>query len=163
MTKKIVEDATDDLSLDILESERARLFGVMRDHILDYLKHESGNGRWTERTEAEQRGTINRTEAFCRQSIREIVRAIAADGRKVMIGKLEQVTVKDGLKAVLQLSRSDEQRHHLVDAQGSEIMVVVSDAADFMGGEEVAITPDQQQFIDDDHPVFDNTAFGARG
>jgi hypothetical protein len=50
---------------------------------------------------------------------------------------------------VIKLARHDEMRHELVDAQGAEIMLVVSDAKAFMGADPIAVAPDQAEAFPD--------------
>jgi hypothetical protein len=109
-------------------------------------------------SEAEQRNVIYGLRAAVSEMIRNVVRTIAADGRKVIVAEIEKVEVKDGMKAVLSMSKRDENRMDLIDACGSSVLIVVADASQYMGGEDPKPEPDQTTLItdDDDKPVADS-------
>lgn len=119
------------------------LTGDIRDFILDRLRHEQSKRPWHERSEADQRDTIAQVEAACSRVVRPAIEAIAAQGRRAIRAHLESVTIKDGVKAVISLSKADEQRHALYDAQGFNVLIVVADADEFTGEREPAdVRPD---------------------
>jgi hypothetical protein len=65
-----------------------------------------------------------------------------------MRATVAQVAVKDGIKAQLELSKSDPMRHHLIDAQGMDVLLVVADAEPFIGERApVTVTPDQPDLL----------------
>src|SRR6185312_12283722 len=103
----------------------------IRDFILDRLRHEQSKRPWHERSEADQRQTVADVESAVSSMVQEAIEVIAAGGLKTIRATLEQVTVKDGIKATLNLSKFDENRHKLVDATGSTVMVVVADVEEF--------------------------------
>ena len=120
------------------------LSGDVRDFILDRLKHEQNKRPWHERSEAEQRDTVHAVEAHVTGLLRQAVELIAAQGRRTIRATLEAVTIKDGIKATVSLSKFDPQRHSLSDAQGASILIVVADPEEFQGERgPVEITPDQ--------------------
>jgi hypothetical protein len=126
------------------------LSGDMRDFILDRLRHEQNKRPWHERSEAEQRDTIHAVEAHVQSAIRQAVELIAAQGLKTMRATLEQVVVKDGLKATLTMSKHDESRHQLLDSTGATVLVVVADPEEFTGERApVAVKPDQSTMLGD--------------
>lgn len=70
---------------------------------------------------------------------------IASDGRICVQAELEQITVKDGIKGVIIMSKNDPHRHLIMDAQGKTVLLAVADAEDHMG--EIAAVrgePDQR-------------------
>ena len=120
------------------------LTGDLRDLILDTLQHEQAKRPWSERAEHDQRDTVARVEQAVTAWVRRAVELIVANGRQTIRATLEQVTVKEGIKATLTLSKFDAQRHALMDATGASVLVVVADPAAFEGEREaVAIVPDQ--------------------
>jgi hypothetical protein len=148
-----ISEETQDLASETLK-------GDLRDFVLDRIKHKPKV--WQQMTESEQRDLIHETESAVSDIIRRAVHIIAAEGRQAITATLEQVTVKDGIKAVATLSKHDPFRHELVDAQGKAILIVVADASAHMGQQEEA-KPDAdepQLPMDDDEPVFDNTENG---
>jgi hypothetical protein len=127
----------------VLASET--MAGDIRDFILDRLKHEHQPLPWNMRGEEDQKDTIARVASAVTALVRKAVQAIAADGRKVIKARLAQVTVKDGIKGVVEVMQSDPLRHQLIDATGLDILLVVSDASVFEGTRgDVPIDPDQK-------------------
>lgn len=125
------------------------LTGDVRDFILDRLKHEQNKRPWHERSEAEQRETVHAVEAAVQRVVRQAIELLASNGRPTIKATVEQVVIKEGIKAVLTLPRSSEQRHALADATGFTVLLVVADPANFTGEREpVAITPDQADLVD---------------
>lgn len=126
------------------------LTGDVRDFVLDRIRHEQDKRPWDQRSEAEQRDTIHRVETMARDLVVRAVELIAAEGRRTIKATLEQVTIKDGIKATVTLSKFDPQRHCLMDAQGASILIVVADADEFTGERaEVQVKPDQAELIGD--------------
>lgn len=137
------------ISSDTVDLAVQTLSGDIRDFILDRLRHEHSPVPWMSRSEAEQRDTIDSVTLAAERVVRETVRIIAGDGRKAMVGKLLQVTVKDGIKAQIELNRHDELRHELMDAEGMQVLLVVADVSAFIGERaEVKVKPDQHDWID---------------
>lgn len=155
-TETNVEPVTDDTE----EMAVGTLKGDIRDWLLDRLKQQQKP--WEQMSEAEQADLIAQAEMAAGDMVRRAVRMIAAEGRKVIVAQLEQVTVKDGIKAVVTLSKHDACRHDLVDAQGKDVLIVVADAGDYMGakGEAVPDADSPGLPLEDDKPVFDNTTQG---
>lgn len=136
-----VEEATVELASETLT-------GDLRDFILDRLRHEQSKRPWHERSEADQRDTVHQVESAVRDVVRRAVEIIAAGGLKTIKATIEQVTVKDGIKATLTMSKFDEHRHNLIDATGATVLVVVADPSDFTGEREpVEIKPDQAELV----------------
>jgi hypothetical protein len=142
------EDAYDEPAT--IEFAAETVTGDLRDFILDRLRHEQEKRPWHLRSESAQRDTVHEVEAAVGDAVRRVVELIASGGRPAIKAKLESVTVKDGIKAVLVLSRFDEQRHGLVDATGSAVLIVVADSAEFTGERAPAgIRPDQASLLGD--------------
>ncbi len=130
------------------------LTGDIRDLVLDTLRHEQDKRPWHLRSEAQQRETVSRVEQAAHAWVRRAVELIAAGGRRTIRATIEQVVIKDGIKAVLTMSKFDELRHNLVDAQGSSVLVVVAEPEQFEGERDpVAIKPDQPDMPFDATPV----------
>lgn len=121
------------------------LKGDVRDFLLDNLKHIGKP--WQQMGELEQEEQIDRATRAAETFVRKCVVTVAAKDQASMIGTLDSVTVKDGFKAVIKLSKTDKSRHELVDAQGQTVLIVVADAEQFSGEREPAkADPDQQDF-----------------
>lgn len=154
--KKEVSDNT-------LKLARETMTGDLRDCLLDFLKHEKNPLPWNMRTEDAQREAIEKCSRAAMAAVERAVSIIAADGRPTILATCDQVTVKDGIKAVVSLSKSDALRHELVDSQGKTVLIVVTDADRYEGEREPAVPqPNQPDLSDGDGPVFDNTDAGKR-
>lgn len=132
MAKKKETTTTGD---DILQQfGAATLVGDVRTFMLDRMK--SQPKLWRLMTQEEQSDEINATQEAAENMVRKAVELAAAKGRKMITATLESIAVKDGIKAVIKLSKMDEQRHELMDAQGHTVMLAVADAEEFMGEKE---------------------------
>ena len=82
------------------------------------------------------------------EQIRCVRREIAMRAH-VYARRVGQITVKDGIKAVLEVSQIAEQRHLLMDAVGCPVHVIIADATEFTAERApVPISPDQQSILD---------------
>lgn len=135
---------------------RETMKGDLRDLVLDLFKHRKKS--WQEMGEAEQREVASNTEMSIAHAIDKAVQIMAADGRQTILATLEQITIKDGIKAVAVLDKHSPYRHDLADAQGKEILIVVGGGDTYHGAaSEVEITKDEPSLPLDDKPVADNT------
>ena len=93
----------------------------------------------------------------------QVLARIEGRSRTILGRVVESVTVKDGIKAVLAVSRSSPQRHDLVDAQGSAVMIVIADAEPYTGGDKPKSQKDQRALAlnDTSKPVADSCAATA--
>jgi len=88
---------------------------------------------WPKLSQTKQDEVIERLRKRVITSVQTAVHLIASDGRVTIAAELEQVTIKDGIKAVLTMSKNDPNRHALTDAQGKSVLIAVADAEDHMG------------------------------
>ncbi|TCS98793.1 hypothetical protein EDC36_104217 [Tepidimonas ignava] len=99
---------------------------------------------WAAMSQAQQDEVIERLRRRVLAQVHEAVKAIAADGRVVVAGELEQITIKDGVKAVIKMSQASPHIHELYSSAGSTVLVVVADAKPYTQGmDEVKGEPDQ--------------------
>lgn len=125
------------------------LTGDLRDFILQRLRYEQSKLPWNKRSETEQLETVHQVEAAVRTAVGNAVELIASHGRAVIRATIETVTIKDGIKATLSMSKFDENRHMLADAQGGTVLLVLADADEFVGEQgAVEIIPDQPTMHD---------------
>ncbi len=118
------------------------LLGDLMSLVIEELK--AAPDVWQKLSESKQDAVIGRVHQRVREAVRQAVELIAANGRTAIPANLEQVTVKDTYKAVLTLSKTDPNRHELVDATGRAVVIVIADAEEFSGGAgEVKPDPDQ--------------------
>lgn len=125
------KDSKEKISEETVTLAAETLTGDIRDWFLDRLK--AYKKPWEAMTEDQQRAEIMSATEAATNFVREAVKIIASEGRKVMTGTLESVAIKDGIKAVLKFSKTDEQRHELADAQGQAVLLVVAGTEAFVG------------------------------
>lgn len=131
----------------VVDLAATTLTGDIRDFLLDRVK---GLGKpWAAMSEDEQSDQIHAAKEAAERIVRKACEIIASGGKKAMMGTLESVTVKDGIKAIVKLSKTDEQRHSLLDAQGHAVSMVFADAMPFTGERGPAEpTPTQGSLLD---------------
>lgn len=118
------------------ELAAATLTGDVRDAILDQIRNLQSP--WQKAPEAVQEAIIESISKTAEHLVRECVKLVASAGRKVITGNLDQIVVKDGIKAVVKLSKSDPYRHELMDSQGQAVLIVVADPEEFTGSKDDA-------------------------
>jgi hypothetical protein len=100
---------------------------------------------WAKLSEKKQNDVIDRLRDRVAAQIKMAVHVLASSGRTVVAGDLDQVTIKDGVKAVIKFSAAAPSLHELYDAQGKAVLVVVAGAADHTAGmDEVRGESDQR-------------------
>lgn len=136
-----VEQVSEPLPVDV-EIARETMLGDLMQVCLDEIK--AAPDVWPKLSQERQEDVIERVQNRVSTAVRGAVEILAAKGRIAIAATLEQVTVKDGIKAVVTLSRSDARRHDLIDACGQNLLLVVADATENMGGAN-AHKPDPDQ------------------
>ena len=114
----MTEPKTFELNSDSLVSD-------VRDVLLDMFR-----GRqkpWQQMTESEQTETAMQAETAARHLVREAVEIIVAKDRPTIKGILDSIKIKDGILAVVKVSKDNEHRHALTDCTGSTVMLMVAD------------------------------------
>ena len=103
------------------------MLGDLMSLTLDELKH--AQDCWPRLSQDEQDRVIERIEARTREAITHAVRIVATSGFVRLPATLESITVKDSIKAVLSLPKSDPNRHELFDRAGHVLTVVLADVS----------------------------------
>ncbi len=147
------DDARDEAALEAAIKSRelaaTTMTGDIRDFILNLLRHEQDKRPWNQRSAAEQTDAVHRVEAAVRQTVQTAIEQISSNGQKPIKATLAAVTIKDGIKGTIELSKFDVQRHNLCDAVGQTVLIVVADADAFTGERApVPIKPDQTDLED---------------
>ena len=148
MTKKKSEKVAEpQAAVDALEATAAEtMHGDLVNAVLDELRH--AQDVWQKLGEVEQQEVIDRVRNRTRSLIEQCVQLIAIQGFTRLRAKLDAITVKDGLKAVLTLSQYSESRHELIDAQGTTVFIVLADADVFIGSTDgIKADPDQGALV----------------
>lgn len=89
---------------------------------------------WPKMSQAKQDDIIDRLRDRVEYNIKMAVHLIASEGRTVVQGDLEQVTIKDGAKCVIKVGRGAESLHELYDSQGKAVLIVVADSQTHTSG-----------------------------
>lgn len=143
------DDNTNDLDEAALQIARKTLTGDIRDIILNDMKERKSNLPWNMRKEAEQNEVIAQVTKLADGIVTRAVRIVAAGGRKTISAHLKKISIQDDIQATLELSKSDESRHQLIDATGTHVLIVVADPEAFKGEKKaVFASKDQSDIID---------------
>lgn len=145
----------------VAEIAELTMRGDLVSALIDELK--AAPDCWQKMSQQQQDDTIWRITQRVDRNVAEAVRIIAADGRKVITSTLEQITAKDGIKAVCVLGKHDPNRHELLDSVGKAVLIVVADTEQYKGGDIPKGDADQPELdgIDADLPVADSTIAAA--
>lgn len=108
------------------------MLGDLMSAIIDEVK--AVEMPWHLTPKRDQEDLIERTENRVRAIVARVVEIIASGARPTITVTLDSVTVKDGIKAQVTMSRAAAQRHDLIDAQGSQVLLVVMNGVDYSGG-----------------------------
>lgn len=88
---------------------------------------------WPKLSQKKQDDIIERLRKRVMHKVQMATHLIASDGRICVQAELEQITVKDGIKGVIIMSKNDPNRHLIMDAQGKTVLLALADAEDHMG------------------------------
>lgn len=103
---------------------------------------------WVKLPEKKQNDILDRLRSRVDASVKMAVHLIAANGRTVVQGDLDKITIKDGAQALIKIGKSVSALHELAEAQGQAVLLVLSgDPSQFTGGmDEVRGESDQRGF-----------------
>lgn len=82
---------------------------------------------WDQMPKVKQDEVIESFKKAIRTSVNDAVKLIASNDRVTVEGELEQVTIKDGVKAQITVSKSAENLSELFEAVGSPVLIVCAD------------------------------------
>lgn len=89
---------------------------------------------WVKIPKAKQDDVIDRLRNRVETNVKMAVHLVASEGRTVVAGDLDQITIKDGVKAVVKFGSSAPNLHELYEASGKAVLVVVANPAQHTGG-----------------------------
>ena len=118
---------------------------------------------WEQLAKSKQDDVIDRLRKRVETNVKMAVHLLASDGRTVVAGALEQITIKDGVKAVVKFGAGAPNLHDLFDVAGKEVLVVVANAADYTGGMSDFEGEADQRGMDLGHEYHDNDGGGMDG
>ncbi|RQU41349.1 cell division protein FtsK [Burkholderia cenocepacia] len=102
---------------------------------------------WVKLSEKKQNGVIDRLKARVEHNVKMATHLNASNGRIVVQGDLDQITIKDGVKAVVKFGGSQPNLHELYEASGKTVLVVVANPSEHTGGmDEIRGESDQRGF-----------------
>lgn len=108
---------------------------------------------WQQLPEHAQFDVIDRLRNRVMENVRQAVRAIADDERHTVTAELESVQFKNGCKAVFVVGGEMADRLALAENVGRPCLVVIADAAPYMGGAfDVKPEPSQKPLPTIDEP-----------
>lgn len=117
---------------------------------------------WTKLPKAKQDDVIDRLRNRVLDNVNMVVYTLAAEGRVVVTGDLDQITIKDSIKAVVKFGPNAANLHDLYGANGKAVLVVVSDAADYTQGMNDIQGEDDQRSMNFGHEYHDNDGGGMK-
>jgi hypothetical protein len=105
---------------------------------------------WNVMPEADQARILEQVRQDCEQAAKSALRVYAAESRTNFIATLEQVVFKNGVKAVLSLSRNTY-AHLLADSAGQEVEIVLMENFDMYSGvgDAMKTDPDNLDIFED--------------
>ena len=113
---------------------------------------------WRELTEAEQSDCIDAFKRTTKIATDCAVRLIASNGATVVVGDLDSITIKDGVKAVIKVASDAENLEALYKASGLQVLITVAGQITDEGLDDIKPDPDQKDMFDDAAKGFDETA-----
>lgn len=99
---------------------------------------------WPKLSKEKQDFVIDRLRECVAANVGMAVHLLASEGRTVVTGDLEQINIKEGVKAVLTMGNT-EASHELADQAGGTVLVVIEDADRYTSGEDGLPSADDDQ------------------
>lgn len=118
---------------------------------------------WEKLTKIEQDDVIDALRKSVRTATDAAVRLIASNSSTTVVGELEQVTIKDGVKAQVVVSKNAENLAELFDAVGSEVLIVCASNAVYDKGLDEVQGEDDQRSLDLGQEYTDEDGAGMDG
>lgn len=129
----------------VYDIDAATMAGDLRDTLLAHVKQWS-DAPWEKRSAAGQREIAQSIDTMSRDVVRQMVEIVAAAGGTPVRGRLVKIAAKEVLQLQVDVIRSEEGRHQLIDGIGAVVMITPADASKFLGARgPVAIEPDQRE------------------
>lgn len=118
---------------------------------------------WPELSKTKQDDIIDRLHARVERNVGMAVHLLAAEGRVVVAGDLDQITIKDGVKAVVKFGSNAANLNELYEHSGKMVLVVVANPADHTAGMDEIEGETDQRAMDLGHEYHDNDGGGMDG
>lgn len=118
---------------------------------------------WDQLPQNKQDDILDRLRARVDTNIKMAVHLLAAQGRTTVVADLDQITRKDGIKAVFKINSNTAGRHELFDSEGKACLIIVADATDHTAGMDDVRGEADQRAMDLGHEYHDNDGGGMDG
>ncbi|WP_293005867.1 ribosome modulation factor [Nitrosomonas sp.] len=120
---------------------------------------------WPKMSKKKQDDVIDRLRSRVEDNVRMAVYTIASRDRTVVAGSIDQITIKDGVKAVIKFGSHSENLGGLYEAasESKSVLVVVADAGEFTQGINQVAGEDDQRAMDLGHEYNQNDGGGMDG
>ena len=118
---------------------------------------------WPELSKAKQDDIIDRLQARVERNVGMAVHLLAAEGRVFVAGDLDQITIKDGVKAVVKFGSNAANLNELYEHSGKMVLVVVANPADHTSGMDEIEGEHDQRAMDLGHEYHNNDGGGMDG
>lgn len=106
---------------------------------------------WAKTSQMEQDFALRRLEYRIGALVNQVIRTIAAREHTVLAARVESVMFKDGVKAVVSPMSGTSAVHDLADHVGADVILVITDAAEYLQGmSEIRGEADQRGLLDGD-------------
>lgn len=115
---------------------------------------------WPKIPQKKQDDIIDRLRERVDSQVKMAVHLLAAEGRTVVAGDLDQITIKDGVKAVIKFGSNAANLHELYGASGQAVLLVVAHSAQHTGGMDEIHGEADQRAMDLGHEYYDNDGGG---
>jgi len=115
----------------------------LRDTILDFFKSPTVK-RWSERSETEQRSLATEISCAVKKMIAQTAQAVATHGFTCLPGRVEQMTVKKGIKLVIESALSHKNFEAAGEMQGRYVTIINTSFEDFTKTLEEAVLDKDQ-------------------
>ncbi len=100
---------------------------------------------WIQLPQDKQNDVIDRLRKRVETNVGMAVHIITGANRTTVLGKLDQITSKNGIKAVFTIDKNTAGRYELLDAEGQDCLIVLDGAESYTCGmESVTGEPDQR-------------------
>lgn len=101
----VIEEEISDVADEVMAAEETML-GRMVEHMVAQIK--TMETTWDKMPVEKRETLVDGIRWVAKTSVRKAVESIAAKGRKIVVGTLDKVTIKDSIQAVLNVPRSAE-------------------------------------------------------
>lgn len=106
---------------------------------------------WQKMSKRKQDDVLDRLRSRVDANIKMAVHLIASEGRTVVAGTLDQITIKDGVKAVVKFNQNAENLHELYESNANPVLVVVANHTEHTGGMDEVVGESDQRAMNMGH------------